>query len=232
MSSKAGLAEKNWGNLLDKRPFPMLLFRHRPTSRSWSDLMTEHESKAQILATATAVFAEKGFAKASMNDIVRASGLSKGGVYWHFKSKDALITAIFDQFFIEQLALLDEVMLAEGTAVAKLNQLATFTGEGVAKLASQFPSPLEFYALAARDESLKQHLQTHFQHYREKIEALATQGIADGELQNQNSADVANTIMALFEGLLLLWAVAPESVDLSVQVETAVQLLLQGLQTK
>jgi hypothetical protein len=36
----------------------------------------------------------------------------------------------------------------------------------------------------------------------------------------------------LFEGLLLLWAVAPESIDLSVQVATAVQLLLQGLQNR
>lgn len=193
--------------------------------------MTEHESKAQILATAMSVFAEKGFAKASMNDVVRASGLSKGGVYWHFKSKDELVTAIFDQFFIEQLALLDEVMAGEGTAVTKLNQLAAITGDSVAELAAQFPSPLEFYALAAREESLKEHLQDHFHNYREKIEALVAQGIVDGEFREHNSTDAANTIMALFEGLLLLWAVAPESIDLSVQVETAVQLLLQGLQT-
>ena len=192
--------------------------------------MTEHESKAQILATAMSVFAQKGFAKASMNDIVRASGLSKGGVYWHFKSKDELVTALFDQFFVEQLALLDEVMMGEGTAVAKLNQLATFTGDGVAELAAQFPSPLEFYALAARDDSLKEHLQSHFQNYREKIEVLVAQGISSGEFHDQNSTDVANTVMALFEGLLLLWAVAPESIDLSGQVETAVRLLLQGLQ--
>lgn len=193
--------------------------------------MTEHESKAQILSAAMIVFAEKGFAKASMNDVVRASGLSKGGVYWHFKSKEALVTAIFDQFFIEQLTLLDAVMAGEGTAVIKLNQLATLTGEGVEALAAQFPSPLEFYALAAREESLKEHLQGHFQNYQTKIKGLVAQGIANGEFKNQNSTDVANTIMALFEGLLLLWAVAPESIDLSVQVQTAVQLLLQGLQT-
>jgi AcrR family transcriptional regulator len=194
--------------------------------------MTEHESKAQILATAMSVFAEKGFAKASMNDIVRASGLSKGGVYWHFKSKDALITAIFDQFFMEQLALLDEVMAGEGTAAAKLQQLAAFTGTGMVEVATQFPSPLEFYALAAREDSLKTNLQDHFQSYRSKIGRLVAQGIAAGEFRSQNGEDVANTIMALFEGVLLIWAVVPESVHLETQVETAVQLLLQGLQTQ
>lgn len=194
--------------------------------------MTEHESKAHILAAAMIVFAEKGFAKASMNDIVQASGLSKGGVYWHFKSKSELITAIFDQFFVEQLALLDAVMVGQGTAVAKLNQLAALTSDGVAELAAQFPSPLEFYALAARDDSLQEHLQGHLQSYREKIKALVAQGIRDGEFRDLKSADVANTIMALFEGLLLLWAIAPESIDLSTQVKTAVQLLLQGLQNQ
>jgi AcrR family transcriptional regulator len=193
--------------------------------------MTEHESKAHILATALAVFAEKGFAKASMNDIVRASGLSKGGVYWHFKSKDELIAAIFDHFFVEQLALLDVMLAGDGTAVAKLTQLATLTGQSVAAMASQFPSPLEFYALASREEGLQSTLQTHFQNYQTKIAALVDQGIALGEFRSVDSQATAKTIIALFEGVLLIWAISPELVNLETQVETAVQLLLQGLQT-
>jgi AcrR family transcriptional regulator len=216
--------------MLDKRSFPSYHFLTDQLVGLGAESMTEHESKGQILAAAMAVFAEKGFAKASMNDIVRASGLSKGGVYWHFKSKDALVTAIFDQFFKEQLALLDAVMAENGTAVTKLQELATFTSAGMAEVAAQFPSPLEFYALAARDESLKNSLQEHFQSYRTKIGELVAQGVADGEFRPQNSEDVANTIIALFEGVLLIWAIVPESIDLGAQVETAVQLLLDGLQ--
>jgi AcrR family transcriptional regulator len=193
--------------------------------------MTKHESKNHILATALAVFAEKGFAKASMNDIVRASGLSKGGVYWHFKSKDDLITAIFDHFFVEQLALLDEMLAGEGTAVAKLTQLASIAGQSVAAMASQFPTPLEFYALAAREAGLQTLLQTHFQNYEAEIASLVEQGIANGELRSVDSQAAAKTIIALFEGLLLIWAISPELIDLGTQVETAVQFLLQGLQT-
>ncbi|MCB8925943.1 MAG: TetR/AcrR family transcriptional regulator [Ardenticatenaceae bacterium] len=192
--------------------------------------MTEHESKIHILNTALAVFAEKGFAKASMNDIVRASGLSKGGVYWHFKSKDELIAAIFDQFFVEQLALLDVMLAGEGTAVAKLTQLATMTGQSVAAMASQFPTPLEFYALASREAGLATTLQTHFQSYETKITTLVDQGIAHSEFRSVDSQATAKTIIALFEGMLLIWAIAPEMMNLETQVETAVQLLLQGLQ--
>ncbi|MBK8900416.1 MAG: TetR/AcrR family transcriptional regulator [Anaerolineaceae bacterium] len=193
--------------------------------------MTEHESKAHILATALAVFAEKGFARASMNDVVRTSGLSKGGVYWHFKSKDDLITAIFDHFFVEQLAQLDEMLAGEGTAVTKLMQLASQTGQSVAAMASQFPTPLEFYALASREAGLQTLLQTHFQSYETKIAALVAQGISNGEFRSVDSQATAKTIVALFEGVLLIWAISPDLVDLGTQVETAVQLLLQGLQT-
>ena len=192
--------------------------------------MTEHESKTHILNTALTVFAEKGFAKASMNDIVRSSGLSKGGVYWHFKSKDELIAAIFDQFFVEQLALLDVMLAGEGTAVAKLTQLASMTGQSVAAMASQFPTPLEFYALASREAGLATTLQTHFQSYETKITTLVDQGIAHSEFRSVDSQATAKTIIALFEGMLLIWAIAPEMMNLETQVETAVQLLLQGLQ--
>ena len=57
------------------------------------------DTRQQILSAALALFAENGFSNVSINDIVRASGLSKGGVYWHFASKDEIITAIFEQFF-------------------------------------------------------------------------------------------------------------------------------------
>ncbi|MDL1899078.1 helix-turn-helix transcriptional regulator [Anaerolineae bacterium CFX7] len=43
--------------------------------------------KAQILDAAAAVFARKGFYQASMDDIVEEAGLSKGALYWYFKSK-------------------------------------------------------------------------------------------------------------------------------------------------
>ena len=41
-----------------------------------------------ILEAAIGVLAQHGFAAATTDAIARAAGLSKGGLYWHFKSKD------------------------------------------------------------------------------------------------------------------------------------------------
>ena len=60
---------------------------------------------------------------------------------------------------------------------------------------------------------------------------LIASGITNDEFRSVDSQAAAKTIVALFEGVLLIWAISPEQVDLGMQVETAVQLLLQGLQT-
>ena len=50
--------------------------------------------QAQILETAARIFCEKGFDKASMEDVADAVGLTKAGLYHHIGSKDELLFAI------------------------------------------------------------------------------------------------------------------------------------------
>jgi AcrR family transcriptional regulator len=55
----------------------------------------EHERavRDRIVRAATVVFAEHGFHRATMQDIVHASGLSVGAIYTYFRSKSELILA-------------------------------------------------------------------------------------------------------------------------------------------
>jgi len=53
--------------------------------------------RRQIVAGAHAVFLAQGFDAASMNDIARAAGVSKGTLYVYFDSKEALFEAIVEQ---------------------------------------------------------------------------------------------------------------------------------------
>ena len=54
------------------------------------------ETRERIVATAAGVFNERGFAGASMADLMAATGLQKGGIYRHFESKEALALEAFD----------------------------------------------------------------------------------------------------------------------------------------
>ena len=45
----------------------------------------------KILSAAERLFAQKGYAKTTLQDIIDTTGLSKGAVYHHFKSKEGAV---------------------------------------------------------------------------------------------------------------------------------------------
>jgi AcrR family transcriptional regulator len=55
----------------------------------------ENESArlAHVLETALTVFTRHGFRKTSIEDIAKAAGISRQGIYFHFKNKDELLRA-------------------------------------------------------------------------------------------------------------------------------------------
>ncbi|MGH7384941.1 MAG: TetR/AcrR family transcriptional regulator, partial [Candidatus Rokuibacteriota bacterium] len=59
--------------------------------------MTKPATRDRILQAALEIFAEKGYHRALVDDIVRASRTSKGAVYHHFPNKEALFLALVDE---------------------------------------------------------------------------------------------------------------------------------------
>lgn len=64
-----------------------------------SPVRQDGAKRAQIMEGARKVFLSAGFDGASMNDIVRATGVSKGTLYAYFDSKEALFEAIIREQF-------------------------------------------------------------------------------------------------------------------------------------
>jgi len=62
----------------------------------------DNAKRRQIIEGARAVFLSHGFDAASMNDIARAAGVSKGTLYVYFKHKEQLFEAIVEQECLAQ----------------------------------------------------------------------------------------------------------------------------------
>ncbi len=54
------------------------------------------KSAAQILDAATRVFALKGYARASLQDVAEAAEMSKGALHYHFPTKEALVVRVLE----------------------------------------------------------------------------------------------------------------------------------------
>ena len=52
------------------------------------------ETVRRILDTAEQLFIEKGYDRASLQDIIEATGLSKGAIYHHFTSKEDIFYSV------------------------------------------------------------------------------------------------------------------------------------------
>lgn len=52
-------------------------------------------TRRRILAVAADAFAERGYARTSLSELVAASGLTKGAFYFHFDSKEDLALEVF-----------------------------------------------------------------------------------------------------------------------------------------
>ena len=66
-------------------------------------------TRTRILASALALFAKRGYDRTTFNDIAARLNLTKGAVYWHFESKEALLMALLDEMlakFRRQIAAL------------------------------------------------------------------------------------------------------------------------------
>ena len=190
------------------------------------------ERQKQILEAAITEFARHGFHATRMEDIARASGLSKGAVYLYYKSKDAIITALLRTLFAWELRGARAIVDTEGSATDRLLAMTRMFADELDRMVVAMPILLEFYAVAFRQSTVRDYLSQMYEDFRSPLAALIQQGIDRGEFRTVDAEEVALAWIALTEGLTLLWVVNPRGIAWREQAEAAVHLLLDGLRVQ
>ncbi|MUL40351.1 TetR/AcrR family transcriptional regulator [Streptomonospora sp. PA3] len=78
----------------------------------------------RLLSAATRLFAEQGFERTSVQELVSAAGVTKGAMYHYFASKDDLLYAIYQRVLAMQMERLNGFAGAEGPVRERLRQAA------------------------------------------------------------------------------------------------------------
>jgi AcrR family transcriptional regulator len=187
------------------------------------------ERQKQILEAAITEFARHGFHATRMEDIARASGLSKGAVYLYYRSKDAIIAALLRTLFAWELRGARAVVEGAGSAAERLLALTHMFADELDRMVVAMPILLEFYAVAFRQSSVREHLGQMYEEFRAPLAQLIQEGIEHGEFRQVEPDAVGLAWIALLEGLTLLWVVNPRGIAWREQADAAVRLLLDGL---
>lgn len=187
------------------------------------------ERRLQILDAAERIFSRKGFDKARMDDIVHEAGLSKGSLYWYFKSKDDLIRALLDRVFISEMREAEGIAGQPGSAEDKLRAFIAIAVREYKHFEKILPLSYEFVALAARSKAVRAVIVGYFRHYLDMLTQIVQQGIAEGEFRRVDAALAASSLISMYEGLAMLWFLEPELVDWDRMAAEPLDIFLQGM---
>jgi AcrR family transcriptional regulator len=84
--------------------------------------------KEQLLETATRLFSKHGYANTSVAQICAEAGVSKGALYHHYKSKDAILYGIYQPLLELQIDSLQEIIKQPTPIVDRLFMVAEDVG--------------------------------------------------------------------------------------------------------
>lgn len=185
-------------------------------------------TRAHIIQTAASAFAEHGFDGISLNDLVTASGLSKGAFYFHFSSKEEIALAAFRAKQREMLRLLAAERAPTKAAdrlVLGLRKRAQLVREDpsfgcITRLGSRFnerSSPGSEYA-------------SFLDAARRTIAELLADGQRRGEFRNDLDPEAAaRTIFAAVVGVDTLSHLSSRGKDFEDRIDELIDVLLNGL---
>jgi len=188
------------------------------------------QKKSHILECARRVFVEKGFRAVTMQDIVIASNISRGGLYLHFNSVDEIFAAVLkmEQESSNENA---ESLPAEATASDILALFMKEQKKDILRKKNSLTIALyEYYfylnhkkkKIPPKENIIKQQFETGIL----ILEKLIRDGIAAGEFYCEDPRGMAGNIMYTLEGL----KIAVRTLNISeAAVDKELLYIMQGL---
>src|SRR3989337_4325952 len=174
------------------------------------------ETRGRLMEAAIAIFARSGFDRATVDEIVREAGFSKGAFYVHFESKEDLFWAMLE----ERISRQQETFRRAVGHTQPLADNVRMILSGVFGLlredplwGSLFP---EFGAHALRNEKVRQRLAAMYLRWRELIAQILSEGRRAGRIRTGIDVKLIGTVpIPAVEGSIMQSRLAPEPVGLA-----------------
>lgn len=193
------------------------------------------ETKRKIIESADLLFREYGFENVSVDSIVEKAGISKGGFYVHFNSKDAL-TAVLIAEYVKQSDMSYEAFLKtfpDSTAISvillslvgKITDVITDrVGYNLIKLA---------YRIQIDRDIRTDALLSYSRNIYRVFSGLIQKGVRRGEFREKLDAETtAEQFVTVLRGFTYEWCIRYPEFSLKDELLRQFNLLLSGIKTQ
>ena len=165
------------------------------------------ETREKILHRSARLFNEKGYFGSSLSDIMRVTGMQKGGLYNHFESKEKLALESFDfalQLVTERFA---RALADKKNAVDRLLAIIEVFRNYMADPPVPGGCPIMNTAIESDDAHpvLRLRARRAMDEWRQLIERIVAKGIQKKEIRTRAEPEqVATLLIAALEGAVML----------------------------
>ncbi len=164
-------------------------------------------TRQRILELAAPVFNTKGYAGASLTDILQATGLQKGGLYNHFASKQELAVATFEWSVNQLNDRWRKAAAGKRNAIDRLMAVVDMFDDYYSNPIVPGGCPILNTAIESDDSNpeLRERAQAKMTAMRGTVSAIIHKGMDRGEIRTGVDADeTAVVLIALLEGGIML----------------------------
>jgi AcrR family transcriptional regulator len=192
-----------------------------------SPKMPAEKRRHQLLAAARKLFVKKGYRGTTTDEIARKAHLTKGALYYHFKSKEEMLLSLVHDSNCEYAEIMAQVCRQGATPLDLLTALFSMhQREDMA----DFRNTIDLWVQAIRIPRIKRRLDAFIDEATTAVtESLAPDYGSDAATRQQ----LAIMVLALYDGLAVRKMLNPKLVDIPTQLQlfAKFQESLAGKQT-
>jgi AcrR family transcriptional regulator len=142
----------------------------------------------RLIDAATRLFAEKGFDRVAVQEIVQSAGVTKGAMYHYFGSKDDLLREIYGRVLRMQTERLEKVSADSSPVEDRLHAAAV---DVIVTSVENFDAAKVFFSsVDSLAEETRREVRAERRRYHEKFRALIEEGQASGVFSADVPADL------------------------------------------
>lgn len=193
--------------------------------------MTEHMDRDsrqdQILEAAMKIFIERGYENTTVDEIAKEAGLSKGSVYWYFKSKLDILFELADRCVSEgQMHVVSSAEKLQGPEV--LYKVHRELYDEHLNNPSKNLILNQLGIMAARQPEIRDRLRKYHNAWDDVAAGLVQRAVDSGKFKPVNALHIGQAVTSLWDGLMTRAQYDP-TIDIVGVVETTTRLLYEAL---
>jgi len=185
--------------------------------------------KEVIFEAAVQCFNENGYYTTSMDMIADEAGMTKRGLYYHFKSKDQLFIELFHYMNRKYYERIPEFASPEHSPEGRLRMFVEIAGAVLRENVDFLKFSQEFMTIGVRKPEIRAVMSASYADQVKRVQVIIEEGIAAGQFIQVDTEKTARSIVLITIGVFTVYFSLDDDFDYIDQHAFNIEQIIQAI---